>query len=207
MGSLKKEEAELLYAGIILDTKRFSINTGVRTFTAALYLRARRDRYSFWLEAHLAEALRVALVGIGSDAGHLREGLAREISVGEASARECRLEGSELRGICRAPLVEQSAVDRRYCVDVLGRLHSSLDLQGRRAGGDQLLDMRCQRQIRERERIPLAKGKSAGLGAFAAVAASAADKRGEETLPRVTYAERAVEEHLGLDRRALRWPP
>ncbi|MBQ7353931.1 MAG: DHH family phosphoesterase [Clostridia bacterium] len=39
MGSLKKEEAEMLYAGIILDTKRFSINTGVRTFTAALYLR------------------------------------------------------------------------------------------------------------------------------------------------------------------------
>lgn len=39
MGSLKKEEAELLYAGIILDTKRFSINTGVRTFTSALYLR------------------------------------------------------------------------------------------------------------------------------------------------------------------------
>ncbi|MBQ8288484.1 MAG: DHH family phosphoesterase [Clostridia bacterium] len=39
LGSLKKEEAELLYAGIILDTKRFSINTGVRTFTAALYLR------------------------------------------------------------------------------------------------------------------------------------------------------------------------
>lgn len=39
LGSIKKEEAELLYAGIILDTKRFSLNTGVRTFTAALYLR------------------------------------------------------------------------------------------------------------------------------------------------------------------------
>ena len=39
LGSLKKEEAEMLYAGIILDTKRFSINTGVRTFTSALYLR------------------------------------------------------------------------------------------------------------------------------------------------------------------------
>lgn len=39
MGDLKKEEAEMLYAGIILDTKRFSINTGVRTFTSALYLR------------------------------------------------------------------------------------------------------------------------------------------------------------------------
>ena len=39
IGSLKKEEAEMLYAGIILDTKRFSINTGVRTFTSALYLR------------------------------------------------------------------------------------------------------------------------------------------------------------------------
>jgi c-di-AMP phosphodiesterase-like protein len=39
LGQLKKEEAELLYAGIVLDTKRFSINTGVRTFTSALYLR------------------------------------------------------------------------------------------------------------------------------------------------------------------------
>lgn len=39
-GTLLKEEAELLFAGIILDTKQFSKNTGVRTFSAALYLRS-----------------------------------------------------------------------------------------------------------------------------------------------------------------------
>lgn len=39
-GTLLKEEAELLFAGMILDTKQFSKNTGVRTFSAALYLRS-----------------------------------------------------------------------------------------------------------------------------------------------------------------------
>jgi len=38
-GSLLKEEAELLFSGIILDTKQFTRNTGTRTFSAALYLR------------------------------------------------------------------------------------------------------------------------------------------------------------------------
>jgi len=38
-GELLKEEAELLLAGIFLDTKNFSRNTGTRTFSAALYLR------------------------------------------------------------------------------------------------------------------------------------------------------------------------
>lgn len=38
-GELLKEEAELLLAGIILDTNSFSRNTGTRTFSAALYLR------------------------------------------------------------------------------------------------------------------------------------------------------------------------
>ncbi len=37
--SLLKEEAELMLAGILLDTKQFTRNTGVRTFGAALYLR------------------------------------------------------------------------------------------------------------------------------------------------------------------------
>ncbi|MBQ9941068.1 MAG: DHH family phosphoesterase [Clostridia bacterium] len=39
-GKLIKEEAELLLSGILLDTKQFSRNTGVRTFSAALYLRS-----------------------------------------------------------------------------------------------------------------------------------------------------------------------
>ena len=37
--SLQKEEAELMLAGILLDTKQFTRNTGTRTFSAALYLR------------------------------------------------------------------------------------------------------------------------------------------------------------------------
>ena len=37
--SLLKEEAELMLAGILLDTKQFTRNTGTRTFGAALYLR------------------------------------------------------------------------------------------------------------------------------------------------------------------------
>jgi len=39
-GSLLKEEAELLFAGIILDTKQFANNTGPRTFSAAHFLRS-----------------------------------------------------------------------------------------------------------------------------------------------------------------------
>ncbi|MBE6712475.1 MAG: hypothetical protein E7580_03010 [Ruminococcaceae bacterium] len=38
--SLLKEEAELLFAGIILDTKQFANNTGPRTFAAAHFLRS-----------------------------------------------------------------------------------------------------------------------------------------------------------------------
>ena len=38
-GSLPREEADLLLAGIMLDTKQFMRNTGSRTFGAALYLR------------------------------------------------------------------------------------------------------------------------------------------------------------------------
>ncbi len=39
-GSLLKEEAEMLFAGIILDTKQFTNNTGPRTFSVAHFLRS-----------------------------------------------------------------------------------------------------------------------------------------------------------------------
>ena len=39
VGTVTVQEANLMYAGIMLDTKRFSINTGTRTFTSANYLR------------------------------------------------------------------------------------------------------------------------------------------------------------------------
>ncbi len=38
-GSLPRPEANLLFAGIVLDTKQFTKNTGVKTFGAAQYLR------------------------------------------------------------------------------------------------------------------------------------------------------------------------
>ncbi|MBO4217736.1 MAG: DHH family phosphoesterase [Clostridia bacterium] len=38
-GGLTKDEADLLLTGILLDTKQFTRNTGVRTFSSALYLR------------------------------------------------------------------------------------------------------------------------------------------------------------------------
>ena len=38
--SLAKQEADMLFTGILLDTKQFSKNTGTRTFSAALYLRS-----------------------------------------------------------------------------------------------------------------------------------------------------------------------
>ncbi len=40
IGGLHREEADTLYSGMLLDTKQFSRNTGVRTFSAALYLRS-----------------------------------------------------------------------------------------------------------------------------------------------------------------------
>ncbi len=38
-GSLCKEEADLMLAGIVLDTKKYEINTGTKTFGAAQYLK------------------------------------------------------------------------------------------------------------------------------------------------------------------------
>lgn len=38
-GHLKKAEAECLLAGIMLDTKNFTLKTGIRTFEAAAYLK------------------------------------------------------------------------------------------------------------------------------------------------------------------------
>ncbi len=38
--ALPKVEADIIFSGIVLDTKRFSHNTGIRTFNSALYLRS-----------------------------------------------------------------------------------------------------------------------------------------------------------------------
>lgn len=62
-GTLPKVEADLLLAGILLDTKRFTHNTGVRTFSSALYLRSEgaspidaQDLFKMDIEDFLSEA-------------------------------------------------------------------------------------------------------------------------------------------------------
>lgn len=39
-GTLQREEADVIYSGIVLDSKQFTHNSGVRTFSSAMYLRS-----------------------------------------------------------------------------------------------------------------------------------------------------------------------
>ncbi len=45
MNTLQKNEANMLYAGIVLDTKQFSKGTGTKTYAAAMYLRDNNASY------------------------------------------------------------------------------------------------------------------------------------------------------------------
>ena len=63
MGGLHREEADVLYAGMLLDTKQFSRNTGVRTFSAALYLRsegANPAQVQYFFKSNLEDFMREA---------------------------------------------------------------------------------------------------------------------------------------------------
>ena len=63
IGGLHREEADVLYAGMLLDTKQFSRNTGVRTFSAALYLRsegANPAEVQYFFKAGLDDFMREA---------------------------------------------------------------------------------------------------------------------------------------------------
>ncbi len=63
MGGMHREEADVLYAGMLLDTKQFSRNTGVRTFSAALYLRsegANPTQVQYFFKSNLDDFMREA---------------------------------------------------------------------------------------------------------------------------------------------------
>jgi len=45
INTLQKNEANMLYAGIVLDTKQFSKGTGTKTYAAAMYLRDNNATY------------------------------------------------------------------------------------------------------------------------------------------------------------------
>ena len=77
VGTLRKEEANLLMAGIMVDTKNFTRTVGTRTFAAALYLRSAgaspeyaRTFFEEAFEDYLAEAQ------FGSEAHIYREQIA-----------------------------------------------------------------------------------------------------------------------------------
>lgn len=69
--ALRKEEAELMLAGILLDTKHFTRNTGIRTYSAAHFLGAagadpvdtndlfRVDADSFYKESRFIGAIQI----------------------------------------------------------------------------------------------------------------------------------------------------
>ncbi|MBR7184909.1 MAG: DHH family phosphoesterase [Clostridia bacterium] len=62
-GGMRKEEANLMLSGMLLDTKQFSTNTGTRTFAAALYLRgegANPGEVQRFFKADLEEFVREA---------------------------------------------------------------------------------------------------------------------------------------------------
>ncbi|MBQ0010883.1 MAG: DHH family phosphoesterase [Ruminococcus sp.] len=105
-GSLPKELADLLFAGILLDTKQFSHNTGVRTFGSALYLRGEgaspldaQALFKTGIEDFLAEARfesnvvvhrSVIAIAFNNDAGSSR--LSR-VNAAKAADRLLQVEG------------------------------------------------------------------------------------------------------------------
>ena len=96
-------------------------------------------------------------------------------------------------------LVQKPAPHGNDLAHVFGGLESPLDLEGMYAHFDQLRNVLGKREILEGKGIFAACiGQTAGLGALAAVAAAPADKRREQTLPRVRHAKRAVHEYLQL---------
>lgn len=88
-GVLTKEEATVLLAGIMVDTKNFTRTVGTRTFSAALYLRGAganaeiaRTFFNEAFEDYRSEAL------FGAEVEIYREQLAITTSVGTGSAHD-----------------------------------------------------------------------------------------------------------------------
>ncbi len=105
-GTLTKTEADLLFAGMLLDTKQFTHNAGVRTFGSALYLRSegaspidaqalfKTDIYDFLNEAKFESnvsiyknVIAIALNEVGSDNPGIR------VTAAKAADRLLHVEG------------------------------------------------------------------------------------------------------------------
>ena len=125
------------------------------------------------------------------------------ISVRKARAGKERRHLTDLLGRCAAVLVDQLAVSRDDTVNVFGRFHSSLDLKGSDTCIHQLGNVGGKAKILERKCVRIFRfiRQTAGLCAFSAVTASAADHGAHQALTRMTDAKSAVDKDLRFDRR------
>ncbi len=140
-GTLPKEEADLLLAGILLDTRLFSKNTGVRTFSAALYLRGEgavpSDAHSVF-GSDLDEVVREAV--FESNVILYRKGIAIATNEGSEDA-----EGSPLDRVAAAKAADKfltvDGVTASFTVCRIGRtVHISA-----RSGGKINVQLICEK--------------------------------------------------------------
>ena len=109
----------------------------------------------------------------------------------------------------RENAVERGAISAGHSIDILRRLHTALDFQGRHAGAYQIgkqIDaaqiLRGQQVVaRCRERLVLRHvmqcvRQAARLRAQAAIGRAPADERGHEALARIAHAQRTMGERL-----------
>ena len=149
------------------------------------------------LEAHELNAGAAAQIGIGEAA------VERHAEAPFAGASECGIECARRAGI------ERRAVGRDHVVDVIGILHAALDLEGRDAGGHELVHMLDAAVIaRTQQAVQIIRHKrgslrilqvirhAAGLGAVAPVGGSPAPHGRKSARARIADADSPVAKDL-----------
>ena len=124
--TLKKIEAESLYAGIMMDTKNFTFKTGVRTFEAAAYLRrcgVDIIRVKKWFQSDLESFNKIA--DIVKKAEIVNETIA--ISTYDKKTKEANL-------ICAKAADELLTISDITASFVIGNLGDKICISGRSIG-------------------------------------------------------------------------
>ena len=124
--TLKKIEAESLYAGIMMDTKNFTFKTGVRTFEAAAYLRrcgVDIIRVKKWFQSDLASFNKIA--DIVKKAEVVNETIA--ISIYDKKTKDASL-------ICAKAADELLTISNITASFVIGNLGDKICISGRSIG-------------------------------------------------------------------------
>ena len=124
--TLKKIEAESLYAGIMMDTKNFTFKTGVRTFEAAAYLRrcgVDIIRVKKWFQSDLASFNKIA--DIVKKAEVVNETIA--ISIYDKKTKDASL-------ICAKAADELLTISNITASFVIGNLGDRICISGRSIG-------------------------------------------------------------------------